>query len=125
MKLIIGGAYQGKLDFAKKEYGFSDCDIFTCSDASEIDFSKPCINELQEFTLYLVKNGQNPVEYLKNTEAQWKNSVIIAREIFSGIVPIDDTLRLWREETGRAFTFLSQNAESVTRLFCGIAQRLK
>lgn len=125
MKLVIGGAYQGKLAFAKSEYGFSEEEIFTCSEDSAVDFSKPCINEFQEFTLYLVKNGISPVEYLKNNKDKLENSVIICREIFSGVVPVDSTLRLWREETGRAVTYLTQNAESVTRLFCGIAQRLK
>ena len=125
MKLIIGGAYQGKLDYAKKEFGFSDDDIFTCSENETIDFSRPCIHEFQEFTLYLVKSGISPVEFLKSAKDKWENSIIICREIFSGVVPIDAALRAWREETGRAVTYLSQNAESVTRLFCGIAQRIK
>ena len=39
MILIIGGAYQGKLDFAKEAFGITDEDVFVCKD-SEIDFSK-------------------------------------------------------------------------------------
>ena len=42
MILIIGGAYQGKLDFAKEAFGITDGDVHTCG-AGEIDFSKRCI----------------------------------------------------------------------------------
>ena len=45
MVLIIGGAWQGKLEFAKREFHLKDSDIYTCSGA-EIDFSKPCIDRL-------------------------------------------------------------------------------
>ena len=39
MILIIGGAWQGKLEFAKATFGITDADVFTCTDR-EIDFSK-------------------------------------------------------------------------------------
>ena len=38
MILIIGGAYQGKLDFAKEAFGITDSDVYIC-DTGEIDFS--------------------------------------------------------------------------------------
>ena len=56
---------------------------------------------------------------------KWQNSVIICREVFSGVVPIDDTVRAWREETGRVLTWLASQADTVTRLFCGLDQKLK
>jgi hypothetical protein len=31
MILIIGGAYQGKLDFAKEAFGRIDSDVHTCN----------------------------------------------------------------------------------------------
>ena len=42
MILIIGGAYQGKLDFAKDAFGITDADVHTCG-TGEINFSKRCI----------------------------------------------------------------------------------
>ena len=82
MKLIIGGAYQGKREYAVKEYGIKE-------------------------------------------EEKWRDSVILCREIFSGVVPVDVTVRAWREETGRVMTWLAGRAERVTRMFCGIPQQLK
>ena len=37
MILIIGGAYQGKLEYAKSQYQVTDAEIFTCT-GTEIDF---------------------------------------------------------------------------------------
>ena len=39
MVLIIGGAYQGKLDYAKAAFSIEDNDVFACNGA-EIDFSR-------------------------------------------------------------------------------------
>ena len=35
MILIIGGAWQGKLDFAKEAFGITDADVFTCVDGED------------------------------------------------------------------------------------------
>ena len=45
MVLIIGGAYQGKLDFAQNQHGITEEEIYTCI-AGEIDFSKQCIYKI-------------------------------------------------------------------------------
>ena len=59
MVLIIGGAYQGKLDFAKSAFGLSESDVFTCT-GGEIDFSRRCIDRIEEFTLWCVQSGVIP-----------------------------------------------------------------
>ena len=46
MILIIGGAYQGKRDFAKTAFGVTEEEIFSCADG-EIDFSKRCIVHIE------------------------------------------------------------------------------
>ena len=125
MDLIIGGIYQGKLDFAKEKYALCDDAIFDCAGKSEIEFSKKCINNCGEFALCAVREGKNSIEYFKEHRAEWQGSVIIFRDIFCGVVPIEKEERLWREEAGRLLSYLSDNAESVTRLFCGIPERIK
>lgn len=125
MKLIIGGAYQGKREFAVREYGLNEKDIFTCTPDAVPDLSSACLERFEEFVFYCVTNGMSAREFLEERREAWENSVIICREIFSGVVPVDETIRAWREETGRVVTWLASEAESVTRLFCGIPQRLK
>ena len=125
MDLITGGIYQGKLDYATKEYSLSDDMIFDCTGKTEIDFSKKCISNAEEFVLQCVRNGKNAKEYFEDNKEFWKNSVIVFRDIFCGVVPVEKEMRLWRDESGRLLRYLSENADSVTRLFCGVPQKLK
>lgn len=124
MIFITGGAYQGKLDHAKTKYRLSEDDVFMCIDA-EIDFSKKCICSIQEFTYACVQKGIEPLDYFMEHEAEWQDSILICRDIFCGVVPLGADLREWRQATGRLCKYLSQQAESVSRIFCGLEQKLK
>ncbi|MBQ8509466.1 MAG: bifunctional adenosylcobinamide kinase/adenosylcobinamide-phosphate guanylyltransferase [Clostridia bacterium] len=124
MDFIIGGAYQGKLDYAKKQFGVTDEQIFTCSETDGIRFGARCIHRLEEFTLWSVRNGKDATEIFKGHESEWRGSVLICCDIFCGVVPMGADMRTWREMTGRLCAYLSGEAESVTRLFCGLPQRL-
>ena len=125
MDLITGGIYQGKLDYAKSEYALSDDMIFDCTGKAEIDFSRKCINNAEEFVLQCVRDGRSARDYFEDNKELWENSVIIFRDIFCGVVPVEKEMRLWRDESGRLLRYLSGNADSVTRLFCGVPQKLK
>lgn len=124
MNLIIGGAYQGKLDFAKAAYHYQSEDIFTCS-GSEIDFSADCIDHVEEFVLACVKEGKNPIAYFEDHRDDWCNSTLICQDIFCGVVPLGADMRAWRQNTGRLCQYLSKEAAHVSRIFCGLEQKLK
>ena len=125
MEFIIGGAYQGKLAYAKDKYALKDGEIFTCTEEKEIAFGARCIYNVQEYTLYCVKNGLDATEVFRTHRDEWENSVLICEDIFCGVVPLGKELRAWREMTGRLCAYLSSEAKSVTRIFCGLEQRLK
>ena len=118
MILIIGGAYQGKLDFAKETFGVTD--VYTCV-GGEIDFSKNCIYKIEEFTA----NHPDPVAYFEANKDRWQNSILILQDIFCGVVPMGEDVRAWRQRTGRLAQYLSKEADRVSRIFCGLEQRLK
>lgn len=124
MKLIIGGAYQGKRDFAIAAFHLEDADIATCT-GEEIDFSAKCLDKLEEFTLACVRAGKEPADVFRANRELWKNSILICQDIFCGVVPMDAQLREWRQATGRLCQYLSREAEQVSRIFCGLEQRLK
>lgn len=124
MVLIIGGAWQGKLDFAKETYSLAEEDVFTCQGV-EIDFSRRCIDRLEEFTLACVQAEKDPVAYFEGREELCWNSILICGDISCGVVPMSAELRLWRNETGRLCQYLAKNAARVSRIFCGLEQRLK
>ena len=124
MHLIIGGAYQGKRRFAEERFGLKPEDIFTCT-GEDPDFSCPCLDRLEEFTLSCVKAGRDSVTFFRENRAHWEGSVLILRDISAGVVPMDAEMRAWREENGRLGRYLAEQAESVHRIFCGLEQRLK
>ena len=120
MILIIGGAYQGKLDFAKEAFGIIDEDVFACS-TGEIDFAKRCIYKIEEFTY----GHPDPIGYFQEHREQWQDSILILQDIFCGVVPMGAENRVWRQKTGRLAQYLSKEATQVSRIFCGLEQRLK
>lgn len=125
MNLLIGGAYQGKLDYAKKQFSVSDEQVFTCTEENGIEFGSRCIYKIEEFTLWCVRHEMDAAQIFKKHRAEWADSILICCDIFCGVVPLGADMRAWREMTGRLCAYLSSEAESVTRMFCGLPQRLK
>lgn len=142
MNFIIGGAYQGKHELAQKKFGITDDEVFICtynpendpknrdgaeknSTAEGMDFSRRCICHVERFALSCVKNGIEAREYFDEHKFEWADSVIICDDIFCGVVPIDADMRAWREMCGRLCTYLTKEADTVTRVFCGLEQKLK
>ncbi len=120
MILIIGGAYQGKLDFVRETFGLKDEEIHVCG-TGEIDFSKRCIYGIEEF----VWNHPDPKGYFREHRTEWEHSVLVMRDVFCGVVPMDPETRAWRQKTGRLAQYFSKEATQVSRIFCGLEQRLK
>ena len=120
MILIIGGAYQGRLDFAKETFDLTDSDVYTC-DSNVIDYSKRCIYKIEEFTAH----NEDPIGYFEAHREDWRDSILILQDIFCGVVPMGAETRAWRRRTGRLAQYLSKEAQQVSRIFCGLEQRLK
>ena len=126
MILIIGGSYQGKLDFARKRYGLTDDDIQFCDETTDaLDFSRRCIAYIDRFALNRVRAGAEPAEALGADPGAYRDAIYIANDISGGIVPMDPSLRAWREACGRMNLKLAREADEVWRLFCGIPQCVK
>ncbi|MGN1410188.1 MAG: bifunctional adenosylcobinamide kinase/adenosylcobinamide-phosphate guanylyltransferase [Eubacteriales bacterium] len=125
MNFIIGGAYQGKLDCAEKQFSITDDEVFTCTEDGGIRFGSRCINKLEEFTLWCVRNNADAIEILREHRDEWRDSVLICCDIFCGVVPMGADMRAWRDMTGKLCAYLSAEAETVIRMFCGLPQRLK
>lgn len=125
MILIFGGAYQGKLDFAKEKFNISDSDVFSCREDAEPDFSKKVIANAELFILKCLKDGREAKEVFADNKALFADKIIILTDMSQGIVPTDKTLRAWREMTGRTTVYLAKEADEVYRVFCGLSDQLK
>ena len=125
MELIIGGAFQGKTEYAKENLGIKDSDIFVCDKDEAPVFSSKCITHIERFSFWCVEHGFEPADYFFEHAGNLEDKIIISDDISCGVVPIDKTERAWREANGRLLIKLSKEAKYVTRVFCGLPQRLK
>ncbi len=125
MELIIGGAYQGKTEFLKEKFGFSDEDICICEKDGKIDFNKKCISHIERYSFWCVEHGVEPSEHFFEHAKNFEHGVVISDDISCGVVPIDKTERAWREANGRLLIKIAEKSEHVTRVFCKIPTELK
>ena len=137
-QLIVGGAYQGKTAWAKSEFSLSDDEIFVCDKDSFPDFSKRCISHYENYVAYCLKNEIEPKTDFSDciaSESEGRiggmgekspSKIIICDDIFCGVVPVDFFQRKLREKTGLALQKIAESKNiGLTRIFCGIPQRLK
>ena len=83
------------------------------------------MDNIENFALACTRAGLDPVEYFRAHKEDWKDSILICRDMFCGVVPMGAETRAWRQDTGRLTQYLSREAGRVSRIFCGLEQRLK
>ena len=118
MDLIIGGAYQGKLRNAMERFHLAPEELSYYDHG--FDTSRRCICYLEQAVYAAVAAGE-PFRL----PALREDAVVLCTDVSCGVVPMDKTQRLWREDVGRAVCALARQADSVTRIFCGLPLRLK
>lgn len=126
MIFIIGGSYQGKTDFALEHFSLTSADIFVCTEENAaVDLNKRIITHIERFALGCVRRGEEPKSFWQAHIEDLQDKILISDDVSCGVVPIDETIRAWREATGRANNYLAQEANHVWRVFCGLGQELK
>lgn len=114
MIFIVGGAYQGKEEYAKNKY--ADYEI---------------VNAYHLQVLEDIKNGLEPEECVRSyldkcvADGTDESLVIISNELGYGLVPVDRQEREYREKNGRVNCYLAECAKEVYRVVSGIAVRIK
>ena len=124
MRMLIGGAFQGKMEYAQKEYpGIRWVDGAACSEEELLQ-----CEGVYHFHLYIRKSMEKYEEmrlFADRIIRENPQIVIITDEIGYGLVPIDAFERRYREETGRICTRLAAFSERVDRVVCGIGLPIK
>lgn len=124
MKLVIGGAFQGKLDYAKKLYpdtewtdgsGCALKEIATCS----------AMYGFHLFVRRWMKAGRTKEELIDVLMKRDWDLILICDEVGCGLVPVDAFEREYREAVGRICTAFARRAERVDRVVCGIGIQIK
>lgn len=126
MKLVIGGAFQGKKAYVKQHLKIKEEDMADGKDASyEALFHCRCIYHFHEW----IKKGIEEKWNFKNlAEELLKRNpevLIITNELGYGVVPVDAFDRTYRETTGRICTEIAAVCEQVIRVSCGLGMVIK
>ena len=114
MVLIIGGAAQGKLDFARRELGVAAWSDGTIGGES-------CIYNLHR----ALRQQPEADAALEAWLEAHPEGVVICDEVGCGVVPMDKEERAWRVHVGRTCCRLAERAGAVYRVTCGLGVRLK
>ncbi|WP_409969948.1 bifunctional adenosylcobinamide kinase/adenosylcobinamide-phosphate guanylyltransferase [Bengtsoniella intestinalis] len=112
MRLIIGGMGQGKLSYVLHKTGYTLDDVaYTPEEAVH----RPIFAGLENWSTL------DEISLLEKNPSL----ICICNEVGCGVVPVDPTARIWREQVGRLCCRLAVQATSVERIFCGLPMVLK
>lgn len=123
MILIFGGAYQGKLDYAKANFKVNN--ICDCSEGGAPDFGADVICGIENYVLECVKNGTEARAFFEENREAWQDKILVITDTSQGVVPVDKDVRNFREMNGRLLLYLAGEADRVIRVFCGIGKDIK
>ncbi|WP_373213904.1 bifunctional adenosylcobinamide kinase/adenosylcobinamide-phosphate guanylyltransferase [Ruminococcus sp. 5_1_39BFAA] len=124
MEMIIGGAFQGKGDYAKTEHP----DI-TWQQGEDLDeagvLQAEGIMNFQEFIRRELKAGHDITGLAEKIMKDNPEVILVCQEVGYGVVPVDAFDRAFREAVGRICTKLAAGSRKVTRVVCGIGTVIK
>lgn len=124
MEMIIGGAYQGKERYAKKEFPDIDWKQGASLTEEELMQAKGVL-DFQEYIRKMLKAGEDVSDLARKLSEKNPDVILVSEEVGYGIVPADAFERQYREAVGRVCTALAGNSHKLTRVVCGIGTVLK
>ena len=126
MIFIFGGKHQGKTTYALTQYGpkLNICDLATEKNLDNM-YEADVIKNIQDGVSSWLQQEITPINYFAANIDRLKHKILLGTEIGCGIVPLEQTERIWRDETGRVYQILVSHAKVVERVWAGIAIRLK
>lgn len=124
MRMVIGGACQGKRRYAENLYPDTEwIDGETCE--LEAVFQCQGIVEFQIYIRRWLEAGKEPETLTAEIIRRNPELIIVSSEIGCGLVPVGEQERRYRECTGRICTELAAHAHRVDRVVCGIGMQIK
>lgn len=124
MHVIFGGAFNGKRAYVEERVQGQNVQWLNAQEDIPVRLSNTEVVVVFGVEHLLEKKLEEWLEHLE----QWNEEVeviVIATEIGRGIVPMEASMRKLRDDVGRFYQRLFTKAESVTRIWYGIAQTIK
>ena len=128
MYMIIGGSFQGKLDYALSHTRLKREDILDGACCGRDDIFRA--EGIRNFHLYVRRfllglDEKELADFGQRLALENPDLVLITDEIGCGIVPLEKEERIYREAVGRVCTDLAVRADRVDRVICGFGMVLK
>ena len=120
MKLVIGGAGQGKLAYVLERTGLGPEDV-----TYTLGTPKPIVCGLSGIVRRALDRDRDPVAEVLAYAGLHPDTVFLCDEVGCGVVPVEPAQRAHREAVGRLCCRLAERAERVERIFCGLPMVLK
>lgn len=124
MEMIIGGAFQGKSAYARREHP-----QLTWTDGEEADeavlLSARGVLGFENYIRKELAAGRDVKDLAEKLIAGNPEVVLVSGEVGYGVVPADAFAREYREAVGRICTKLAAHSRKVTRVVCGIGTVIK
>jgi len=126
MILVIGGAFQGKKAYVKKQFKIAKEQMLNGGECrSEAIYSCKCIDHFHEWVRQRLKENYDFSTLTEDLRKRNPDLIVITNELGCGIVPADAFDREFREMTGRLCTQIAANSRQVHRVVCGIGTVIK
>lgn len=124
MEMIIGGAFQGKAAYAKKEHPEI---VFVRGETLDEKglLEAEGVLGFQDYIRKEMQNGKNVQDLAEKLIMHNPDLVLVSEEVGYGVVPVDAFDRAYREAVGRICTKLAAHSKKVTRVICGIGMVIK
>ena len=120
MKLILGGAYQGKTDFVRANFG-----VPAARCTAEEALKAAAVNCFHLLVRDLMAAGRDPQQFTEKLIRENPGAIIICDEVGMGIVPMDKTAANLREAVGRCLCLIARESDHVSRIVAGMEMRIK
>lgn len=124
MEMIIGGAYQGKTEYARKMYPQLSWISGELSGEKEL-MSAQGVTDFQQYIRRELKEGKDVSDLAERIIRDNPDIILVSQEVGYGVVPVDAFDRKYREAVGRVCTKLAAYSHKVTRVVCGIGTVIK
>lgn len=124
MKMIIGGAFQGKAALAEKKYPEITWVDGAGTDWDSVRNAKGILN-FHEFIRREMQKNADTGDLAERLIQCNPDVILVSDEVGYGVVPMDAFDRAYRENVGRICTKLAAYSCEVTRVVCGIGTVIK
>ncbi len=126
MILITGGAYQGKLMFAKGMCR-SEQPVIAQGEQEETKqlYRADIISHFHLYIRRLMEDGREPEAWVEELLERNPEVILEITQLGCGVVPMDSFDRSYREKVGRISCMLAKQAEQVWLVNAGIGMKLK